>query len=179
VLDSLNVFRHGREALNLRLLHRWFPAQKLARDYDIIHCRFGPNGQQALAMRDVGALQGPIITSFHSYKPGGTLLLNVPFLYWLHEEPYDYYRYTKYALQRFAEVSGFGIILIKELGGTPEILVDILSKSVLRLGLMGEWTAIALQAACRRLVALPLGSRISERTAKHFRLAYFIVARRN
>jgi colanic acid/amylovoran biosynthesis glycosyltransferase len=67
VLDSLNVFRHGREALNLRLLHRWFPAQKLARDYDIIHCHFGPNGQQALAMRDVGALQGPIITSFHGY----------------------------------------------------------------------------------------------------------------
>jgi SAM-dependent methyltransferase len=112
-------------------------------------------------------------------KPGGTLLLNVPFFYWLHEEPYDYYRYTKYALRRFAEVSGFGIILIKELGGAPEILVDILSKSVLRLGPIGEWIAIALQAVCRRLVALPLGTRISERTSKHFPLAYFIVARRN
>ena len=28
-------------------------------------------------------------------KPGGKVLLNVPFFYWLHEEPYDYYRYTK------------------------------------------------------------------------------------
>jgi SAM-dependent methyltransferase len=28
-------------------------------------------------------------------KPGGELLSSVPFFYWLHEEPYDYYRYTK------------------------------------------------------------------------------------
>jgi len=57
-------------------------------------------------------------------KPGGKLLLSVPFFYWL-REPYDYYRYTHYALRRFAEATGFEIILIKELGGAPEILVDI------------------------------------------------------
>jgi hypothetical protein len=28
VLESLNVLRHGREALNLSLLHRWFPAKR-------------------------------------------------------------------------------------------------------------------------------------------------------
>jgi SAM-dependent methyltransferase len=111
-------------------------------------------------------------------KPGGKLLLSVPFFYWLHEDPYDYYRYTKYALRRFAEVNGFEIILIKELGGAPEIVVDILSKSILRFGPIGEWTAITLQAVCRRLVTSPLGARISERTAKQFPLGYFMIARR-
>src|SRR5205823_6644573 len=67
VLESLNVLRHRREALNLSLLHRWFPEQKLDRDYDIIQCHFGPNGQRAVVMRKVGALRGPIITTFHGY----------------------------------------------------------------------------------------------------------------
>lgn len=111
-------------------------------------------------------------------KPGGKLLLSVPFFYWLHEEPYDYYRYTKYALQRFAEATGFEIILIKELGGAPEIVVDIFSKSILRFGPIGAWTAVALQAACRRLVASPLGTKVSERTAKQFPFGYFMIARR-
>jgi SAM-dependent methyltransferase len=111
-------------------------------------------------------------------KPGGKLLLNVPFLYWVHEDPYDYYRYTKYALQRFAEVTGFDIILIKELGGAPEIVVDIFSKMMAKFGSVGEWTATALQAVCLRLVASPLGARISATTAKHFPFGYFVVARR-
>jgi colanic acid/amylovoran biosynthesis glycosyltransferase len=67
ILDSLNLFRYGRQALNLSLVHRWFPAQKLERDFDVIQCHFGPNGQQAIAMRRVGALRGPIITTFHGY----------------------------------------------------------------------------------------------------------------
>jgi SAM-dependent methyltransferase len=67
-------------------------------------------------------------------RPGGKLLLSVPFFYWLHEESYDFYRYTKYALRRFAETTGFEVVLIKELGGAPEIVVDIFSKCISRLG---------------------------------------------
>jgi colanic acid/amylovoran biosynthesis glycosyltransferase len=67
ILDSLNLFRYGRQAFNLSLLHRWFPTQKLERDYDIIHSHFGPNGQQAIVMREVGALRAPVITTFYGY----------------------------------------------------------------------------------------------------------------
>jgi hypothetical protein len=111
-------------------------------------------------------------------KPGGKLLLNVPFLYWLHEEPYDYYRYTKFALRRFAEEAGFEIVLIKKLGGAPEIVVDIFSKIASRFGPLGERIAVALQDICRRLVASPLGAKVSERTGKHFPLGYFMIAQR-
>jgi hypothetical protein len=111
-------------------------------------------------------------------EPGGKLLLNVPFYYYLHEEPYDYYRYTKYALRRFAETSGFEIILIKEVGGAPEVVVDIVSKSVLRFGAIGEWTAVALQTACLGFVTSPLGARISEKTARQFPLSYFMIAQK-
>jgi len=106
------------------------------------------------------------------------VLLNVPFFYYLHEEPYDFFRYTKYALRRFAETTGFEIILIKEVGGAPEVPVDIVSKSILRLGPVGEWTALALQGACLSLVTSPLGTRISEKTARQFPLGYFMIAPR-
>ena len=96
----------------------------------------------------------------------------------MHEEPYDYYRYTKYALQRFAQETGFDTILIKEIGGTPEIVVDIFTKFIVRFGPIGRWTAIALQALWQRLATLPPARRLSERSAKHFPLGYFMIAQR-
>jgi hypothetical protein len=47
--------------------------------------------------------------------------------------PYDYYRYPKYALQRFADATGFEAIFIKEIGAHlrlswTSIVVDILAK---------------------------------------------------
>jgi hypothetical protein len=81
-------------------------------------------------------------------------------------------------LRRFAETTGFGIILIKEIEGAPEVLVDIVSRSILRLGPVGEWTALALQGVCLSLVTSPLGARISEKTARQFPLGYFMIAQR-
>jgi SAM-dependent methyltransferase len=109
-------------------------------------------------------------------KPGGKLLLNVPFLYSLHEEPYDYYRYTKYALRRLAEITGFDIILIKELGGAPEIIVDIFSKFLSRFGSVGEKAAVVLQTVSRIFIASR--NKGLEGTAKRFPLGYFMIARR-
>lgn len=40
-------------------------------------------------------------------KPGGAIILQVPFMWWIHEEPYDYYRYTHHGLQYMFEKAGF------------------------------------------------------------------------
>lgn len=64
-------------------------------------------------------------------KPGGKLLISVPFYYWLHEEPHDYYRYTEHALRRFATLSGFDILVMEQYGGGVEILADILAKNII------------------------------------------------
>jgi colanic acid/amylovoran biosynthesis glycosyltransferase len=66
-LDSLNVLRHRRSALNLRTLYELLPPFEIPRQYDVIHCHYGPNGQTAVAWRDFGALRGPVITTFHGY----------------------------------------------------------------------------------------------------------------
>lgn len=50
-------------------------------------------------------------------KPGGTVILTVPFAWELHEEPYDFFRYTKHALKELFERNGFEIEYIKPNGG--------------------------------------------------------------
>ncbi|MGQ3685113.1 MAG: class I SAM-dependent methyltransferase [Candidatus Loosdrechtia sp.] len=43
-------------------------------------------------------------------KPGGSLLMTVPFVWDEHEQPHDFARYTSYGLRHLLEKSGFEII---------------------------------------------------------------------
>lgn len=50
-------------------------------------------------------------------KKGSILVCSAPHLSRLHEEPHDYYRYTKYGLEYLFKSSGFRIISITPTGG--------------------------------------------------------------
>ena len=63
-------------------------------------------------------------------KPGGEALILVPFVIKLHQEPYDFHRYTKYALKFYAQKAGFSIIEVREVGGISNILGTILNCAI-------------------------------------------------
>jgi SAM-dependent methyltransferase len=50
-------------------------------------------------------------------KTGGMLILSVPHLSWLHEEPHDYFRFTSYGLKVLLEETGFEIMELQTAGG--------------------------------------------------------------
>ena len=50
-------------------------------------------------------------------KPGGFLILSVPFCWELHEEPYDFFRFTKYGLQELCTRNNFEVVEIMSNGG--------------------------------------------------------------
>jgi SAM-dependent methyltransferase len=50
-------------------------------------------------------------------KPGGRLFCSVPLFYAEHQQPYDFYRYTQFALRRLFENAGFTIVRIDWLEG--------------------------------------------------------------
>lgn len=50
-------------------------------------------------------------------KKGGIAIYTVPFFWHLHEEPRDFYRYTKYGLKYLFEKNAFEIVEIKALSG--------------------------------------------------------------
>ncbi|MBI5787289.1 MAG: class I SAM-dependent methyltransferase [Candidatus Schekmanbacteria bacterium] len=55
-------------------------------------------------------------------KDGGKLILTVPHLSYLHNEPHDYFRYTKHGLRFMLEKSGFKIIILEPAGGIISFL---------------------------------------------------------
>lgn len=112
---------------------------------------------------------------FRILKTGGKLLMNVPFYYWLHEEPHDYYRYTQYALRRFAESTGFTILLLEPIGGGIEILADIIAKNVVDIPKVGPILSIGIQAITYKLIKTAWGTKVSKNTATHFPFGYFLI----
>ena len=55
-------------------------------------------------------------------KPGGVLILSVPHLAYLHNEPHDYFRYTKYGLRVLLERVGFSDVEVIPAGGLLSFL---------------------------------------------------------
>lgn len=55
--------------------------------------------------------------AFRLLKPGGHIIVSAP-LYWhLHEEPYDFFRFTKYGFEHIFEKAGFKTVEILSNGG--------------------------------------------------------------
>jgi len=54
---------------------------------------------------------------FRVLRPGGKVILSVPHLSRLHEEPYDFFRYTRYGLDHIFREAGFKKMDIRTRGG--------------------------------------------------------------
>ena len=61
--------------------------------------------------------QKALIETNRVLKPGGYALYTMPFFWHLHEEPRDFFRYSKYGIQHLFEHAGFEIIEITPLSG--------------------------------------------------------------
>jgi len=55
--------------------------------------------------------------AFRILKPGGRIIIQVPWQWWVHEAPYDYYRYTPYGLKYLFEKAGFSEINVEPSSG--------------------------------------------------------------
>lgn len=55
--------------------------------------------------------------AFRILKPGGTLILQVPWQWWIHEAPYDFFRYTPYGLEHMLKKAGFSDITVTAQSG--------------------------------------------------------------
>jgi colanic acid/amylovoran biosynthesis glycosyltransferase len=67
--SKYNYTKYCDQGTVLRLLYSAIPLlQKPA--YDIIHCHFGPYGLRGVLLREIGAIQGKIVTTFHGFDVG-------------------------------------------------------------------------------------------------------------
>ncbi|MEX1033251.1 MAG: class I SAM-dependent methyltransferase [Cellvibrionaceae bacterium] len=55
--------------------------------------------------------------AFRILKPGGRIVLQVPWQWWIHEAPHDFFRYTPYGLQYLFEKAGFVDLIVEPQAG--------------------------------------------------------------
>ncbi|OGV73062.1 MAG: hypothetical protein A3K19_00950 [Lentisphaerae bacterium RIFOXYB12_FULL_65_16] len=97
--------------------------------------------------------------------PGGVVLLSTPFLFYLHGEPNDYYRFSPYAIARLADDAGLEVVEMVPEGGLFHLLLNAVSVPIscvlytLRLTRLIsastrflEWVARALDTGDRRRI---------------------------
>lgn len=74
--------------------------------------------------------QGLINEAYRLLKPNGHFIISGP-MYWpLHEEPYDFFRFTKYGFRHILEKAGFEIIESKANGGTWSVVGQALIHAI-------------------------------------------------
>lgn len=107
-------------------------------------------------------------------RAGGVAILGVPFFYWIHEEPYDFFRYTKFALSGMVEDAGFEVCYLQETGGAPEILADLAGKLMSPVPIIQK----GFVRCARMMRRTSLAKRLTARTRVRFPLGYLLVARK-
>jgi len=111
-------------------------------------------------------------------RHGGSILMNTPFCYCIHERPHDYYRYTEFALRRFVQLARLELISLEAAGGSPEVLADFLAKHCQAVPVLGRPLAIFIQWCAARFVATAPGRMVSRKTSPGYPLGYCLVAQK-
>lgn len=104
-------------------------------------------------------------------KNEGRLILGVPFMYWLHEDPFDYHRYTKYQLIELCENNSLNILSIQEVGGPLTVISDIIAKN-----LPFYLAPKIFQKVMIRFISSKFGAKLDNRNKEKFPRSYCLVA---
>jgi SAM-dependent methyltransferase len=92
--------------------------------------------------------------------PGGVAIVAVPFVFYLHGQPHDYYRFSRYGLAYLAEQAGFEVIETVANGGIVDLLLNIpsvLLSTMLAAAGLARWIPAVTRfwlALARRLARL-------------------------
>jgi SAM-dependent methyltransferase len=127
---------------------------------------------------------GQLLSEAHRVlRPGGHLVLTVPFCWELHEEPYDFFRFSKHGLQNLFEAAGFTDIAIKANGGKWAAAFQMLLNTVYSSFKNKNWRTKLLKILFIELRFTWLINKIAIRADKRHRddvwtLNYLIVAKK-
>jgi SAM-dependent methyltransferase len=86
-------------------------------------------------------------------RPGGRLLATVPFVWELHEEPHDYWRFTPYALAALLEDAGLEAVAIEPRSDSLSALAQLMTNVAWSLHVEGMSTQAAQAANTLRALA--------------------------
>jgi SAM-dependent methyltransferase len=125
--------------------------------------------------------QNMLNEAFRILKPGGSVVLQVPFMWWVHEAPHDYYRYTCYGLKYMFEKAGFTNVEVIPQSGFWVMWTLKFNYQSTRL-IRGPWPLRKMMSALLHVI-WQIDQRIAPWVDKHWRCeeetaGYFAVAKK-
>lgn len=111
-------------------------------------------------------------------RKDGIVLFNTPFLYGIHEAPYDFYRYTEFALRDIMQEAGFQVVHLVPFGSGIHALCDLSTKQLRAIPVLGPAAGYLLQRLVYGLGRLPFLSRLLDKGSDRFPLGYFGIAKK-
>jgi SAM-dependent methyltransferase len=118
---------------------------------------------------------GTVVAEFaRVLKPGGSLLLIVPQDWEVHQEPHDYYRYTRYGVRYLLDRAGFTSVRVLAVGGFFRLLSRRLLNALTFF--RGVWFVPAALVLAPPALILPAFDRLDRE--RNFTLGYICTARR-
>ncbi len=81
-------------------------------------------------------------------RPGGVLVLTVPFMWDEHEQPHDYARYSSFGLRALLERAGFEVVSQRKSMADVRAVVQLMSASIYKAVVTpNKWVNLATQLA--------------------------------
>lgn len=119
--------------------------------------------------------------SLRTLNRGGIIVGTVPFSIGVHQEPYDYYRYTPFMLERLLKNAGATSIKVEPLGTPYDVLKyhsDLVAGKMIEKSIEGKLSARLPRKALNFYFAL-FGSKLKTLPADpHYALGYGFVAKK-
>lgn len=111
-------------------------------------------------------------------KPGGKLVMSIPHLMYLHNEPYDFYRYTKYGLRTLLERVGFTIEYLEPSGSIFSFFQGIIATTLVgtTYGIPVIWPIVFTISKVTSKMSIWLDNKTDKK--KIFALHFIAVARK-
>ena len=112
-------------------------------------------------------------------QPNGLIILSTPFFFWHHEEPYDFFRFSKYGIRKIFERNNFEVIDVIPTAGVVSTLGFLFSVLITKLF---QFSKILLRFFLRvnKIIQLKLLLPIDKKFDKKNKFAqgHFIIAKR-
>ncbi|WOJ92971.1 class I SAM-dependent methyltransferase [Congregibacter variabilis] len=114
-------------------------------------------------------------------KPGGAMILQVPFMWGVHEAPHDYFRYTNFGLKYLFEKAGFVDIVVHPQTGFWAMWTMKFNYQTARL-IRGPWAVRKCMSLLLNLV-WTINQTVAPRLDNYWKseneaAGYFVVARK-
>lgn len=133
----MHLFNKAKEYDGLEIESSVHPSTKADFFYDGTHFPFPNNVYDTIitnqVLEHVFTPDEFLEEIYRVLKPGGSLILTVPFIWDEHEQPYDYARYSSFGLKSLLEKNGFDIIVQEKTSPNIATIFQILNTYIQKI----------------------------------------------